>query len=363
MPTTYKTLGQTTATAASATLIQNFVTDPTFEALGDVTQSNNTNNNVPATINFTSNWRASIENTTNTFRSGISMWGNGAAKAAYAGVNSIWALNTSGGAAQLGFTTAPATSSAGLVLSGSSNFPLALLGSTYAISSSTTYYYGAYLAADGGTTQTVTFRVRWYTSTGTYISTTTNNQSVTVSAGWTRASFSSNSPATAAYATMEIANNLSNAWAFGMDNVWFTYDSTANTTFPTPSVASYTTVVTAPFNKRSETNWSGTANSSTTVTTYAGALTDLYTVPSSTQTVVSTITATNLTTSATSCRISVLPSGQTAATKNFIVFDGTLPANSTDAYTLGITLAAGDKIQVASDIAGVSFSAFGSEIS
>lgn len=361
MPTTYKTLGQTTATAASATVVNNLITDPTLEALATSGAQTSIAGNQAVATTLGSTWKLTAESTTNSFRSGVSNFGAGNAKAAYAGTNSFWAEQIAAGTNKIGFLTGAATTSTGLDTDGTSSYPQSLLGETFAISPSTTYYYGAYLYAWSGT-PTVELRIKWYGSTGIYISSSSTTATSLSTTAWTKSSSSATSPSTAAYATMAIWGNLGNGLEFGFDNAWFTADSTANTTFPTPTGSIGNAILTAPFNKRSDLAWSGTANSSTTITTYAGALTDLYTVPASTQTVVSTITATNLTTSATSCRVLVLPSGQTAAAKNFIVFDGTLPANSTEAYTLGITLAAGDKIQVASDTANVSFSAFGSEI-
>ena len=92
--------------------------------------------------------------------------------------------------------------------------------------------------------------------------------------------------------------------------------------------------------------------------------TTLYTVPSSTQTVVSTITVCNQAGTAATYRIAVRPSadGSTAA-KHWIVYGATVAANDTTSLTLGLTLAAGDKVQIYGSTATLSFSAFGSEIS
>ena len=92
--------------------------------------------------------------------------------------------------------------------------------------------------------------------------------------------------------------------------------------------------------------------------------TTLYTAPSSTSTVVSTLTICNQTSSAATYRIAVRPSadGSTAA-KYWIIYGATVAASDTTALTLGITLATGDKLQVYASSANLSFSAFGSEIS
>lgn len=94
----------------------------------------------------------------------------------------------------------------------------------------------------------------------------------------------------------------------------------------------------------------------------ATTLTTLYTVPSATETVVSTITVANISASAITYRIAIRPNGASIANSQYLVYDATLGANSTVAYTLGITLDATDVISVyASDTNGV-FQAFGSEI-
>ena len=92
--------------------------------------------------------------------------------------------------------------------------------------------------------------------------------------------------------------------------------------------------------------------------------TTLYTVPSSTQTVVSTITVCNQAGTAATYRIAVRPSADNAtAGKHWIVYGATVNASDTTSLTLGLTLAAGDKVQIYGSTANLSFSAFGSEIS
>ena len=91
--------------------------------------------------------------------------------------------------------------------------------------------------------------------------------------------------------------------------------------------------------------------------------TTLYTAPSATQTVVSTLTICNQTASAATYRIAVRPSADNStAAKHWIIYGATVAASDTTALTLGITLATGDKIQVYASSANLSFSAFGSEI-
>ena len=90
----------------------------------------------------------------------------------------------------------------------------------------------------------------------------------------------------------------------------------------------------------------------------------LYTVPAATQAVVSTITVSNLISSAANATINICVNGAASANANTIV--KTLPVSglSTIAFTLGITLGAADVIRVTSGTAdALSFQAFGSEIS
>jgi len=92
--------------------------------------------------------------------------------------------------------------------------------------------------------------------------------------------------------------------------------------------------------------------------------TTLYTVPALTATVVSSLTICNQNASAATYRIAVRPSadGSTAA-KHWIVYGATVAASDTTVLTLGLTIAAGDKIQVYASTSTLSFSSFGSEIS
>ena len=91
--------------------------------------------------------------------------------------------------------------------------------------------------------------------------------------------------------------------------------------------------------------------------------TTLYTVPASTQTVVSTITVCNQAATAATYRIAIRVAGAALATSQYIAYDVSLPANASDTLTLGITLNATDVITVYSSTATMSFGAFGSEIS
>ena len=95
-----------------------------------------------------------------------------------------------------------------------------------------------------------------------------------------------------------------------------------------------------------------------TITSYS----TLYTTPSSTSTVISTITICNQTTSSVTYRIGIVSSETNPSTSEFLAFGATVAANDTVALTLGITLQAGKYLRVSSSSASVSFIAFGSEL-
>ena len=95
----------------------------------------------------------------------------------------------------------------------------------------------------------------------------------------------------------------------------------------------------------------------------ATSLTTLYTVPSATSTIVSTITVANRAASAGTYRIAVRVAGASIANAQYIIYDASLSANSTDTMTLGITLAATDVVSVFASTADFTFSAFGTELS
>ncbi len=95
----------------------------------------------------------------------------------------------------------------------------------------------------------------------------------------------------------------------------------------------------------------------------ATTLTTLYTVPAATETVVSTISVANLSASAITYRIAIRINGASIANAQYLAYDTSLAANSTTAYTLGITLDATDIISVYASDTNAVFQAFGSEIS
>lgn len=97
------------------------------------------------------------------------------------------------------------------------------------------------------------------------------------------------------------------------------------------------------------------APSATTATT-------LYTAPSSTQTVVSTVFVCNRGTTTGKFRIAVRPDGASLSNQHYLAYDTPLEGGSFITITAGVTLGDTDVVTVYADSASFSFSAFGSEI-
>jgi hypothetical protein len=95
----------------------------------------------------------------------------------------------------------------------------------------------------------------------------------------------------------------------------------------------------------------------------ATTLSTIYTVPSATQTVVSTVFITNVSSAIESVRIAVRPAGESIENKHYIYYDSVLPSYKTNVSTIGLALNASDVVSVWSSNGNVSFSLFGSEIS
>lgn len=90
--------------------------------------------------------------------------------------------------------------------------------------------------------------------------------------------------------------------------------------------------------------------------------TTVYTVPSATETVVSTIAVCNRGATSATYRIAVRPNGATLANEHYIAYDSAITANNTTMITVGITLDAADVVEVYASNTNLSFSLFGSEI-
>jgi hypothetical protein len=90
--------------------------------------------------------------------------------------------------------------------------------------------------------------------------------------------------------------------------------------------------------------------------------TDLYTVPAATQTILSSLVVVNRGSSSGTFRVAVSVNGAATTNKDYLIYDATLNPNTTQAFTLGITIDATDKVKVYASSGDFSFNAFGSEL-
>ena len=97
------------------------------------------------------------------------------------------------------------------------------------------------------------------------------------------------------------------------------------------------------------------APSATTATT-------LYTVPSATEAIVSTIVVANRDSSSATYRIAIRPDGATLSNEHYIAYQVTVGASDSTTITLGLTMNANDVVTVYASTANLSFNIFGSEI-
>ena len=95
-----------------------------------------------------------------------------------------------------------------------------------------------------------------------------------------------------------------------------------------------------------------------------GATTDttLYTVPSATQVVVSTIVVCNRGNASATYRVALRPNAATLANEHYLAFDVTIAANDTVPLTLGVTCDASDVFTVRASTANLTFQIYGCEI-
>jgi hypothetical protein len=91
--------------------------------------------------------------------------------------------------------------------------------------------------------------------------------------------------------------------------------------------------------------------------------TTLYTAPESTSTIISTVTVCNQAATPATFRIAVRPAAAgTTLSSHWIVYGATVDGSDSTFLTLGLTIGTGDKVQIFSSSATMSFAAFGSEI-
>jgi hypothetical protein len=89
---------------------------------------------------------------------------------------------------------------------------------------------------------------------------------------------------------------------------------------------------------------------------------NLYTAVPGASAVVSSLVMCNTGAAATEVRVYARPAGAAAALGNAVVFDAPIEGNDILALTLGITLGATDILTVRSTAGGVTFTAFGTEV-
>lgn len=95
----------------------------------------------------------------------------------------------------------------------------------------------------------------------------------------------------------------------------------------------------------------------------AATLTTLYTVPATTETVVSSLVVCNRSSTATTFRVAVRPAGAAISNEHYLYYDVPIPGNETFVATIGITLEATDVVSVYATLATLSFNLFGNEAS
>lgn len=89
----------------------------------------------------------------------------------------------------------------------------------------------------------------------------------------------------------------------------------------------------------------------------------LYTVPASTEVIVSSIVVANRSASARTFQLAVRPAGASIANQHYLAFNVPIAANDSTTLTLGITLEATDVISCATSSANdLSFNVFGTLI-
>ncbi len=97
-------------------------------------------------------------------------------------------------------------------------------------------------------------------------------------------------------------------------------------------------------------------------TASTGTFATLYTTPSSTEAVISSLVICNQSSSAITVRIGLDTAEGTPGASEFLVYDASVAGNDTVALTLGITMDASKYLRVSSSANTISFSAFLSEI-
>lgn len=94
----------------------------------------------------------------------------------------------------------------------------------------------------------------------------------------------------------------------------------------------------------------------------AATLYDIYTVPTNSQIVVSTVSVCNRGATDATFRLAVRPNGSAVSDSHYVFYDNTIYAKSTVAATIGITADGADVISGYASTGNISFSIFGSVV-
>jgi len=89
----------------------------------------------------------------------------------------------------------------------------------------------------------------------------------------------------------------------------------------------------------------------------------VYTVPSATEAVVSSIVVCNRSATDATFRISVRPNGASLANQHYLAYDAGVAANDTLILTIGVTMDATDVLEGYASSGDLTFHAYGSEVS
>jgi len=91
--------------------------------------------------------------------------------------------------------------------------------------------------------------------------------------------------------------------------------------------------------------------------------TAVYTVPASTEAVVSSVSVCNRGGAGGTFRLAVRPDGAALANQHYLVYDTSIGANDSIILTIGVTMDATDVLEAYASSGDMSFHAYGSEIS
>ena len=98
------------------------------------------------------------------------------------------------------------------------------------------------------------------------------------------------------------------------------------------------------------------------VVSTAGVDTNVYTVPTSTTAIISSIVVLNRGTGGTTFRVAVRPNGATVENKHYIAYDTPIARNDTTVLSFGVTMDAADVLTINGADNNLSVSVFGTEI-